>query len=30
MVIEDLGDKLEISDMTGTYLHDLWKYHECI
>ena len=30
MVIEDLGDKLEISDMTGTYLHDLWKYHERI
>ena len=28
MVIEDLGDKLEFSDMTGTYLHELWKYHE--
>ena len=30
MVLEDLGDKLEISDMTGTYLHELWKYHERI
>ena len=30
MVIEDLGDKLEISDMTGAYLHELWKYHERI
>ena len=30
MVIEDLGDKLEISDMTGAYLHELWKYHKRI
>ena len=28
MVIEDLGDKLEFSDMTGAYLYELWKYHE--
>jgi hypothetical protein len=30
MVIEDLGDKLEFSDMTGAYLYELWKYHERI
>ena len=31
MVIEDLGDKLEFSSsMTGTYLYELWKYHEHI
>ena len=30
IVIEDLGDKLEISDMTGAYLYELWKYHERI
>ena len=28
MVIEDLGDKLGFSDMTGAYLYELWKYHE--
>ena len=28
MVVEDLGDKLEFSDMTGAYLYELWKYHE--
>jgi hypothetical protein len=28
MVIEDLGDKLEFSDMTGAYLYELWKYHK--
>ena len=28
MVIEDLGDKLEFSDMTGAYLYELWKYHQ--
>jgi hypothetical protein len=28
MVIEDLVDKLEFSDMTGAYLYELWKYHE--
>ena len=30
MVIEDLGDKLEASDVTGACLYELWKYHECI
>ena len=28
MVIEDLGDRLQFSDMTGTYLYELWKYHK--
>jgi hypothetical protein len=28
MVIEDLGNKLEFSGMTGAYLYELWKYHE--
>ena len=28
MVIEDLGDRLEFSDMTGAYLYELWKYHK--
>ena len=28
MIIEDLGDKLDSPGMTGTYLHELWKYHE--
>ena len=28
MVIEDLGDKLDFPGMTGTYIHELWKYHE--
>ena len=28
MVIEDLGDKLEFTDMTGAYLYELWKYHK--
>ncbi|KAN0137922.1 hypothetical protein V8E53_004406, partial [Lactarius tabidus] len=28
MVMEDLGDKLKSSDMTGAYLYELWKYHE--
>ncbi|KAF8256437.1 hypothetical protein EI94DRAFT_435837 [Lactarius quietus] len=28
MVIEDLVDKLEFSDMTGAYLYELWKYHK--
>ena len=27
MAIEELGDRLEFSDMTGAYLHELWKYH---
>ena len=30
VVIEDLGDKLEFSSMTGAYLYELWKYHEHI
>ena len=30
IVIEDLGDKLEFSDMTGAYLYELWKYHQRI
>ena len=30
MVIEDLGDKLEFSDMSGAYLYELWKYHQRI
>ena len=32
MVLEDLGDKLEVevSDMTGAYLYELWKYYERI
>jgi len=29
-VIEDLGDKLEYTGMTGVYLHELWKYHQRI
>ncbi|KAH9053907.1 hypothetical protein EDB87DRAFT_1689686 [Lactarius vividus] len=29
MVLEDLDDKLEYSpEMTGAYLHELWKYHQ--
>jgi hypothetical protein len=28
IVIEELGDKLEFPGLTGTYLHDLWRYHE--
>ena len=28
MVIEDFGDKLAFSDMTGAYLYELWKYHQ--
>ena len=28
MVIEDLGDVLDFPGMIGTYLYDLWKYHE--
>ena len=28
MVIEDLGDKLRFSDITGAHLYELWKYHE--
>ncbi|KAH9012768.1 hypothetical protein EDB84DRAFT_924304 [Lactarius hengduanensis] len=28
MIIEDLGDKLEFPGTTGTYLLELWKYHE--
>jgi len=28
MIIEGLGDKLEFAGMTGTYLHELWKYHK--
>ena len=28
MTIEGLGDKLEFSGMTGTYLYELWKYRE--
>ena len=30
MVLEDLGEKLGYSDMKGTYLYELWKYHERI
>jgi hypothetical protein len=30
MVIEDLGDKLGSSGMTGAYLYELWKYHKRI
>jgi hypothetical protein len=30
MVIEDLGDKLGSSGMTGAYLYELWKYHKHI
>jgi hypothetical protein len=30
MVIEDMRDKLEFSEMTGAYLYELWKYHERI
>ena len=32
MVLEDLGDKLEVEvfDMTGAYLYELWKYHKRI
>ncbi|KAH9167992.1 hypothetical protein EDB89DRAFT_1639933 [Lactarius sanguifluus] len=28
MIIEDLGDKLEFHGTTGTYLLELWKYHQ--
>ncbi|KAI9441867.1 hypothetical protein H4582DRAFT_1421637 [Lactarius indigo] len=28
MIIEDLGDKLDFPGATGTYLHELWKYHQ--
>ncbi|KAH9053904.1 hypothetical protein EDB87DRAFT_1689683 [Lactarius vividus] len=28
MIIEDLGDKLEFPGTTGTYLLELWKYHQ--
>ena len=28
MIIEGLGDKLDFPGMTGTFLHELWKYHE--
>jgi hypothetical protein len=28
MTVEGLDDKLEFADMTGVYLHELWKYHE--
>ena len=28
MTIEGLGDKLDFAEMTGAYLHELWKYHE--
>ncbi|KAH9167990.1 hypothetical protein EDB89DRAFT_2100100 [Lactarius sanguifluus] len=29
MILEDLDDKLEFSpDMTGAYLHELWKYRQ--
>jgi hypothetical protein len=28
MVIEDLGDRLDSTGMTGAYLHDLRKHHE--
>ena len=28
MVLEDLGDRLQFSDMTSAYLHELWKYHK--
>ena len=28
MVIEDLGDMLDFPGMIGTYLYELWKYHE--
>jgi hypothetical protein len=28
ITIEDLGDKLDFPGMTGTYLHELWKYHK--
>ena len=28
MTIEGLGDKLDFPGMTGSYLHELWKYHE--
>ena len=26
--VDDLGDRLDFSDMTGTYLYELWKYQE--
>ncbi|KAH9014702.1 hypothetical protein EDB85DRAFT_2157227 [Lactarius pseudohatsudake] len=28
MIIENLGDKLEFPGTTGTYLLELWKYHQ--
>ena len=28
MVIEDLGEKLKFTDMTGAYLYELWKYYK--
>ena len=28
MTIEGLGDKLDFAEMTGAYLHELWKYHK--
>ena len=30
MTIEGLEDKLDFPGMTGAYLHELWKYHECV
>ncbi|KAH9066086.1 hypothetical protein EDB83DRAFT_2675025 [Lactarius deliciosus] len=28
MTIEGLGDKLDFPGMSGTYLHELWRYHQ--
>ena len=28
MTIEGLGNKLDFPGMTGTFLHELWKYHQ--
>jgi hypothetical protein len=28
MDIQDLRDKLDFPGLTGTYLHELWKYHQ--
>ena len=28
MVLEDLGDRLDSSDVTGIHLNELWEYHE--
>ena len=28
MALEELGDRLQFSDMTGAYLYELWKYHK--